>query len=45
MFWNWAVANIVVEDVEFVRQSRRIRLVENIKMRKELSRQLIFDSQ
>ena len=37
MFWNWAVANIKAEDVEFVRQSRRIRLVENIKMRKELS--------
>merc|ERR1719382_2001528 len=33
MFWNWTVANIEAEDVEFVRKSKRIRLVENIKIR------------
>ena len=33
MFWKWTVANIAAEDVEFVRKSKRIRLVENIKIR------------
>ena len=33
MFWNWTVANIGAEDVEFVKKSKRIRLVENVKIR------------
>ena len=37
MFWNWTVANIEAEDVEFVRKSKRIRLVENIKIRNEFN--------
>ena len=37
MFWNWTVANIEAGDVEFVRKSERIRLVENIKIRNEFN--------
>ena len=37
MFRNWTVAIIEAEDVEFVRKSKRIRLVENIKIRNEFS--------
>ena len=37
MFWKWAVANIEAEDVEFVRKSKRIKLVEIIKIRNEFN--------
>ena len=37
MFWTWTVANIEAGDVEFVRKSKRIKLVENIKIRNEFN--------
>ena len=33
LFWKWSEAIVPAEEVEFVRKSRRIRLVENIKLR------------
>lgn len=35
MFWNWANLTVDAEDLEFVRRSKRITLVENIKLREK----------